>query len=150
MTRKNVFLTVAIAAALGACYSSSRLTGDGSSGDAAADDSPGSDAVDMPPDVIGDVIDAVDAAEDQAQPDLTPPQCVSDSDCVVALHEDRCCHTCPYVLSRAEMDDDVCLHALGTGFEFPMPEPPCAYDCYACVPCSDPPVYDAKCVGGRC
>ena len=146
MTTKINLLIIAIAAVLGACYSSNRLTGDGSS----ADDTSGSDAAEMMPDTLEDVMDAVDAVEDQAQPDLTPPQCASDSDCVVALHEDRCCHTCPYIISRAEMEDDVCLHELGTGFQFPMPEPPCAYDCYACVPCSDPPVYSAKCVGGRC
>lgn len=124
---------------LNACYSSSGLTGDVSLSDAAEDTIPDAED-DAPPDV----------AEIDVEPDLPPHHCRTDADCAVALHEDRCCHTCPLVVNRDELAADPCLHELGTSFDYPIPTSECMFDCYACLPCSEPPVYAAECAGGAC
>lgn len=74
--------------------------------------------------------------------------CVEDADCVLAVVGDRCCPTCPWPISRAEVDEDPCI-VVG-GEEVPP----------SCVPsdCSDAECGDIircegvtpRCFDGQC
>ncbi len=79
---------------LSACYGSSKLAGDAST----------DPAIDPP-------TDATDAAD--TAPDAIGAPCNTDSDCAVALHEDRCCSPDPVALPVWEIAADPCLHTLG-------------------------------------
>lgn len=124
---------------LGGCYASSRHTGDGSTMDTGHGDPSGD------PDAIEPAADIVDVRDVPL-----PQRCASSADCVVALHEGRCCHACPRAMMRAEMSEDPCLHELGSNFPFPVLSGPCQSECEVCAPCSDLPMYTALCVDGTC
>lgn len=133
------------------CYASSRLAGDGSGHDGIPPDAVETHEivdVDAPP---PDMQDPDMPTDPDVLPDVPPPgTCATSADCVVAIHEERCCIPCPEVMTRAEMAMDPCLHELGTAFPFPVPTPTCQRDCTWCAPCGEPPIYMARCEGGRC
>lgn len=111
------------------CYGSSKIMGDA--------------ATDTAHDTAHDT--AVDPAD--TLPDTTGAQCLSDADCVVALHEDRCCSPDPVAVSRTEAAADPCLHVLGEEW---IASADCEMaPCAACQHITSR-LYAARCEAGSC
>ncbi len=91
--------------------------------------------------------DSVGDADSDTDSDSDSVECTSDEHCVVALHEDRCCYADPWVVTRTELEADVCLHELGVPWE--ASHPVCEIDCFTCAPISRR-YYGATCLDGRC
>jgi hypothetical protein len=145
MIHSNTCLLIATALFTAACYSSAGPAGDVSLPDPAPDTvhDPAVDHHDAPlPDLPSDP---------EPEPDAPPPACVTDSDCVVYLNEDRCCQTCAGVMPMSEFLENPCLHALGSSFPFPEPNMECMRDCDHCDTCPYlSPTYMARCENNAC
>jgi len=75
-----------------------------------------------------------------------PATCSTDGDCVIALHEDRCCSPDPVAVPRSALSDP-CLHEMGTAW---AGSPDCVRaPCAACQPIEER-FYAARCVDGTC
>lgn len=127
------------------CYSSQGGDDDGQS-DAARDAADGrADAFDST-----DAIDSTEADADGATDGVAPPdgaECLTDDDCVVVLHQDRCCNPDAMAVSRTVMAGDPCLHELGAPW---VDSPGCLpIPCAWCPPITER-FYAARCRGGTC
>jgi hypothetical protein len=146
----------AVAAALGGgCGTAYERIGSDGDGDTDADVHGNADAdadadTDADSDLDSDTgIDAEVDTEIDADDDVLVPECSRDEDCVVVLHQDRCCYPNPRAVTRAVLEADPCLHELGQPWGGDSLECRSDIDCDGCGSITDR-FYAAQCDQGRC
>lgn len=82
--------------------------------------------------------------------DCTDTECFDDDDCVVALHEDRCCQATSLATSRSALEADPCLTELGMPRATDTEECTDIIFCATCGSSNRNRYYSARCDGGQC
>jgi hypothetical protein len=145
---RTVNLLVFVGPLVAGCYAA-RSPDQDTGAETPADDSRTVETADdgVPRDEATVVDEAADEVDTWDVPLPDGAECVTHDDCVVALHEDRCCRPDPMAVPRSEVGPDGCYHELGQPWGDPRPR--CILPCEECTPITVR-YYAARCDGGTC